>query len=60
MENKIKDIREQLNISREELAKRAEISINGLRELEHGKIVPTVSLAIKIAEILNLKLDKLF
>ncbi len=60
MKNQIKLNREKLNISREELANRAEISANGLRELEHGKLVPTVSLATKIAEILNLDINKLF
>jgi len=60
MKNQIQFNREKLNISREELANRAEISANGLRELEHGKLVPTVGLATKIAEILNLEVKNLF
>lgn len=60
MKNQIQNTRSKLNMSREELATRAEISANSLRELEYGKVTPSVGLAMKIAEILHSSVEKLF
>ncbi len=60
MRNTIKNTRLKLNMTREELANRADISANSLRELEHGKVIPTISLAREIAKILNSKIEKIF
>lgn len=52
---KIREVRQEKNISQKELARKAEISQSYLSELEHNKKSPTLRQLCKIAEALNVK-----
>lgn len=61
MGTKIKEIREQLGMTQEELAKKADVSRATLCEIEnnpHKK--PTVRTLEKIAEAMGVTLDRIF
>lgn len=54
--SRITQIRENLNISRDELAERASISLPQLEEIENNKIIPSLAPLIRIARSLGVRL----
>ena len=60
MHNKIRERREALGMTQEELAKKAGISRPFLSTVETGAAVPTVAKAVDIAEALETTVDELF
>ena len=56
----IKERREQLGISQNELAQRAKISQSFLCDIEQGRCKPSIDTAIKIAQVLNVADIKFF
>ncbi len=60
MHNKIKERREKLGMTQEELAKAAGISRPFLSTVETGVAVPTVAKAADIAAALCVTVDELF
>lgn len=48
---KLTDARRQSNLTQAEVAKRLDISIGHLSDIENGKKSPSLELAIKIAEL---------
>lgn len=61
MKNKLKEIREGVGISQEELAKKSTVSRTTISELENGKtdVITNVTLE-KISEALNKKVTDIF
>jgi putative transcriptional regulator len=60
MENKIKELRQKLGLTQEELAKRAGVRRETIVFLEQGKYNPSLELAFKVAKELKISVDKLF
>lgn len=60
MKNKIKELREKLNMTQLELARRAGVRRETILYLEQGKYSPSLNLAHQVAKILNTTIDKLF
>lgn len=60
MHNKIRERREELGMTQEELAKAAGISRPFLSTVETGTAVPTVAKAADIATALRTTIDELF
>lgn len=58
--NRVKDIREEKNISQSSLADKVGISRRFLCDIESGKSNPSVYTAIKISDSLDVAVDKLF
>lgn len=56
----IKERREQLGISQKELADRCEIAQSTMCDIEQGRCKPSLPVAVKIAEVLNVKSIKFF
>ena len=56
----IRERREQLGISQKELAEKAGISQSFLCDIEQGRTKPSLSVAIKIAQVLNIENIKFF
>lgn len=57
---KVKELREKLNLTQAELAKRADVSRQKLIDLESGKDVnTTVATLQKLADVLNCKVQDL-
>ncbi|WP_072775255.1 helix-turn-helix transcriptional regulator [Desulfitobacterium chlororespirans] len=60
MNNNIKQHRKEKNISQEDLAKRCNVSRQTINAIENNKYDPTLSLAFKLAEVLQITVDELF
>ena len=60
MKNNIKELRNKLNITQEELARRAKVRRETIIFLEQNKYNPSLQLAHEVAEALKTTIDKLF
>ena len=58
--NRVKDFRKGINITQEELAKRAGVSRRTIISVEKNKFIPGLDVALKISKSLNTPIDKLF
>ncbi|MGO4496315.1 helix-turn-helix transcriptional regulator [Paenibacillus sp. 2RAB27] len=52
--------RKEIGMSQEELARKANVSRETIRSIEKGTSIPNVLLALAIAAIVGLAVDKLF
>ena len=57
--NRVKDFRKGINITQEELAKRAGVSRQTIISVEKNKFIPGLDVALKISKSLNTPIDKL-
>ena len=57
--NRIREEREKLNLSQDELAKRMDISRQAISKWETGKSYPDVETILKLSDVFNLSLDEL-
>lgn len=55
--NKIKERREMLNVTQEQLAELASVGLRTLKELERGKGNPTIETVSKLADVLGLEVQ---
>ena len=60
LKTNIKELREKINISSAQLAEKVGVPIQTIKYLEEGKYNPSLSLAYKIAKVLNCKVEDLF
>lgn len=60
MQNKIKELRQKIGITQEELARRVNVRRETIVFLEQGKYNPSLRLAMKIAKELKIKVEDLF
>ena len=58
--NRVKDFRKGINITQEELSKRAGVSRQTIISVEKNKFIPGLDVALKISKSLNTPIDKLF
>jgi len=60
MQNKIKELRQDIGITQEELARRVGARRETIVFLEQGKYNPSLKLAMNVARELKVKIDDLF
>ena len=60
MQNKIKEMRKKMGITQERLADQCGVVRQTINCIENNKYDPTLALAFKMADILNVKVDELF
>jgi len=60
MKNLIKVERARNNITQAELAEKVKVARQTIIAIERGRFVPSAMLALKIAKVLNCKIDLLF
>ncbi len=60
MRNKVKDERLVQNINQTEFAEKLSVSRQTIHAIETGKYVPTTTLALKIAKLLNKNVEEIF
>lgn len=53
---RLKDRREQLGVTQEQLAELATVALRTVKELDSGKGNPTISTLIKLADVLGMEL----
>ena len=60
LKTNIKELREKMNISSIQLAEKVGVTTQTIQFLEEGRYNPSLSLAYKIARVLNYKIEDLF
>lgn len=60
MDNNIKQYRKEKGISQEDLARMCKVTRQTINAIENNKYDPTLSLAFKLAQALQVPIDKLF
>ena len=60
MKNKIREIRKEMGLSQEELARRCGVSRQTVNAIENGKYDPTLALAFRLGRELDTRVDELF
>lgn len=60
MKNKVKEERLKQEISQTEFADQLSVSRQTIHAIETGKYIPTTTLALKIAKLLNKKVEDIF
>jgi len=60
MENKIRGLREQLNLTQIDFAKELDVSRQTVISLENGKYNPSLPLAYKISKFFNKTIEEIF
>ncbi len=60
MESRIRERRKALKLSQEELAKRCGVTRQTINAIENDKYDPTLSLAFRLAAVLETSVDGLF
>ena len=60
MKNNLRVARAIKNITQGDLAKEIGVSRQTIHSIENGKFVPSVLLALKLADFFEMKMDKLF
>lgn len=60
MENRLKELREEHNLTQEDLAIRVGVSRQTIISLEKGKYNPSIFLAFKLARVFGLKIEDVF
>lgn len=61
MKNKLKEIRMKNNITQENLARKVDVTLNAIQNIENKNTEPKVGLAIKLKRALNVKnIEELF
>ena len=60
MKNRLKELRQQHNITQEDLSKRVGVSRQSIVAIETGKYDPSLKLAFKIAREFNCTIEDIF
>ncbi len=60
MKNKIREIRKEMGLSQEELARRCGVSRQTVNAIENDKYDPTLALAFRLGRELYTRVDELF
>ena len=60
MNNRLKEIRKQKQVTQEELATTLEVSRQTINSLEKGRYNPSIILAFKIARYFNMSIEEIF
>jgi putative transcriptional regulator len=60
MKNRIRELREQFNLTQQDLGDKVEVSRQTIISLENGKYNPSIFLAYKISRIFNLGIEEVF
>ena len=60
MKNKIRELREQLDLTQQALAEKVEVSRQTIISLENGRYNPSIFLAYKISKVFNLSIEIVF
>jgi len=60
MENRLKELRERVGMTQEDLAAQAGVSRQTIISLEKGKYNPSINLAYKLSRLFDLTIEELF
>ena len=58
--NNLEELRKSAGLTQQELSESAEVSRKSINAIENGRYVPSTVLSIKIATVLNCKIEDIF
>lgn len=58
--NRLKEYRAKINVNQTEMGKLVGVSRQTISQIERGDYSPSVTLALKIAKVLNVKVEDIF
>ena len=60
LKNRLKEYRARINVNQTEMGKLVGVSIQTISQIERGDYSPSVTLALKIAKVLNVSVEDIF
>ena len=60
LKNRLKEYRARINVNQTEMGKLVGVSRQTISQIERGDYSPSVTLAIKIAKVLNVSVEDIF
>ena len=60
MKNNLRELRQQINMTQEELGERLNVSRQTIISIESGRYNPSLELAFKISRVFMLSIEKIF
>ena len=60
LNNRLKEYRAKINVNQTEMRKLVGVSRQTIRQIERGDYSPSVTLALKIAKVLDAKVEDIF
>ena len=60
LKNRLNDLRKEVKMTQQGLAEAVEVSRKSINAIENGIYIPTTVLALKIAKVLNCKVEDIF
>lgn len=60
IENRVKEFRAELGLTQQELAEAAGVSRQSIISIERGRYIPSLPLALRMAEVFGCAMDDLF
>lgn len=60
MQNKVQELRQEKNLTQEDLAKSLGVTRQTVISIEKGNYIPSLLLAMKIAKMFKLKVEEIF
>jgi len=60
MNNNLKKLRDELNLSQDAFGSKVDVSRQTINSIENGKFDPSLPLAMKIAKFFNSKIEDIF
>jgi Predicted transcriptional regulators len=60
LKNRIRELRENFNLTQQDLSEKVTVSRQTIISLENGKYNPSIFLAYKISRVFNLPIEKVF
>ena len=60
LKNHLKEYRARINVNQTEMGKLVGVSRQTIRQIERGDYSPSVTLALKIAKVLNVSVEDIF
>ena len=60
IKNRLKEYRDRINVNQTEMGKLVGVSRQTISQIERGDYSPSVTLALKIAKVLNVSVEDIF
>ncbi|TWT08954.1 helix-turn-helix transcriptional regulator [Planomicrobium sp. CPCC 101079] len=60
LRNRVKELRARYSYTQSELGKRVDVTRQTIAFIEKGEFSPSITLALKLAQVLETKVDELF
>lgn len=60
LKNRLRELRNEINVNQDKMGKLVGVSRQTISQIERGDSSPTVTIALKIAKVFNVKVEDIF